>query len=160
MTRSIDPGAWRAQPWRNGGGITHEIARWPEQGDPYDVRISLAEVARSGPFSQFPGYRRWSVLADERAEIALVTAAGTRRLTRLGEWIELDGAAAIEAEVAAPVHLLNVLARPGVEVGVGAPPSAVRFAFALAAVPELARWHALVFDPPARLDRRALVWVR
>ena len=43
--------------WKNGGGVTREVASWPEQAglDGFDWRISLAEVAAGGPFSVFPG---------------------------------------------------------------------------------------------------------
>jgi len=58
MPRIVAPGEFRAQPWKNGGGVTHEIIRWPDS-DAYDVRISLAEDRVAGPFSQFPGYQRW-----------------------------------------------------------------------------------------------------
>lgn len=49
--------------WRNGGGSTREIVRiGPPDG--YFWRASLARVEASGPFSAFPGYRRWSCLVD------------------------------------------------------------------------------------------------
>jgi len=59
----IEPTAWRAQPWRNGAGVTHELVRWP-QADPYDVRISVAEITAPAPFSSFAGYRRWLYLLE------------------------------------------------------------------------------------------------
>jgi uncharacterized protein len=45
-------------PWKNGGGVTHEIFRFPEQGDEWQWRISIAEVASDGAFSIFPGCMR------------------------------------------------------------------------------------------------------
>lgn len=46
-------------PWRNGGGVTWEIARSPDgRGGDFDWRISIAEVAGGGPFSVFPGIDR------------------------------------------------------------------------------------------------------
>lgn len=47
-------------PWKNGGGVTREIAVWPEGAAPdaFDWRISLADVAADGPFSAFPGIDR------------------------------------------------------------------------------------------------------
>ena len=49
-----------AQPWKNGGGVTREVAVAPEGAgfDAFDWRISLAEVAASGPFSRFAGVER------------------------------------------------------------------------------------------------------
>lgn len=45
-------------PWRNGGGATRELLAWPDPRD-WAIRLSVAEVERDGPFSQFPGVRRW-----------------------------------------------------------------------------------------------------
>lgn len=49
-------------PWRNGGGVTTEMAIYPENsglsGAGFDWRVSIAEVAADGPFSRFPGYDR------------------------------------------------------------------------------------------------------
>lgn len=47
-----------AAPWRNGGGVTRELAAWPAQGE-WAWRMSVAEVAGSGPFSRFDGVTRW-----------------------------------------------------------------------------------------------------
>jgi hypothetical protein len=48
-------------PWKNGGGITTEIMIWPEGSDVatgFDWRVSMADVARDGPFSTFPDHHR------------------------------------------------------------------------------------------------------
>jgi environmental stress-induced protein Ves len=45
-----------ATPWRNGGGVTREVAT--DGASPFRWRVSLADVAADGPFSPFPGYRR------------------------------------------------------------------------------------------------------
>ena len=41
-----------AVPWKNGGGVTREIAVWPPGAgiDDFDWRISMAEVRGDGPF--------------------------------------------------------------------------------------------------------------
>ncbi|KIC18345.1 HutD/Ves family protein [Leisingera sp. ANG-DT] len=44
-------------PWKNGGGITRELAVHEEDGQ-IVWRLSLAEIERSGPFSAFSGYAR------------------------------------------------------------------------------------------------------
>ncbi len=56
----------RAQPWKNGGGVTRELAVWPagarlERGD-FEWRISAALIRQAGPFSAFPGLERILVL--------------------------------------------------------------------------------------------------
>ncbi|MBT2504557.1 HutD family protein [Streptomyces sp. ISL-98] len=69
-----------AVPWKNGGGITREIAAWPQDAGMADFawRISLAEVAADGPFSAFPGVDRILTMA-EGAGMDL-TVGGERRL--------------------------------------------------------------------------------
>lgn len=69
-----------ATPWKNGGGVTREIAARPEGagGGDFVWRVSLAEVAADGPFSAFPGVDRTLTLA-EGAGMDL-TVAGTPRL--------------------------------------------------------------------------------
>jgi uncharacterized protein len=46
------------QPWKNGGGITRDLLAWPQAAD-WQLRISVADVAQSGPFSAYPGITRW-----------------------------------------------------------------------------------------------------
>ena len=52
------------QPWRNGGGQTRELLRWPADAEAWRLRISLARIDRSGPFSAFPGVERWFSVLD------------------------------------------------------------------------------------------------
>jgi environmental stress-induced protein Ves len=49
-----------ASPWKNGGGVTREVASSPSAapGFDFDWRVSLADVASGGPFSSFPGIDR------------------------------------------------------------------------------------------------------
>jgi uncharacterized protein len=57
--RHIEP-----QPWKNGAGLTREIAVGPRGAgaNDFDWRFSLAEVERDAPFSAFPGVDRCIVL--------------------------------------------------------------------------------------------------
>ena len=52
------------QPWKNGAGVTREIAVGPSGAGASDFgwRFSLAEVERDAPFSAFPGVDRCIVL--------------------------------------------------------------------------------------------------
>ena len=45
-------------PWRNGGGVTRELLAWPKARD-WIVRVSVADIVASGPFSEYPGVDRW-----------------------------------------------------------------------------------------------------
>lgn len=164
MPRILSPAEFRTQPWKNGGGVTHEIVRWPDNeayNEAYDVRISLAEDRAPGPFSRFPGYRRWSFLAAG-APITLDVAGVVHELVALGDHLEVGGDVAISCALpAGPTRLLNFLVRDGVaaQIGRGPCPLPVRFAFALAAMPWLPEGHAAVFEPPAHAMLEHAVWL-
>ncbi|MGW0884725.1 HutD/Ves family protein [Streptomyces sp. NPDC002671] len=53
-------------PWKNGGGVTSEVAARPEGAGTGDFvwRVSLADVAQSGPFSVFEGVDRIITIVD------------------------------------------------------------------------------------------------
>jgi len=55
-----------AVPWKNGGGLTREVASSPSQAGMSDFvwRVSLADVAEPGPFSRFEGVDRIITLVD------------------------------------------------------------------------------------------------
>jgi uncharacterized protein len=55
-----------SMPWKNGGGVTHELAVSPPGAgfDDFVWRASIAEVNRDGPFSVFGGIDRTLVLLD------------------------------------------------------------------------------------------------
>jgi environmental stress-induced protein Ves len=56
---SIEPlASFASHPWRNGGGTTRAFVEETEGG----WRISLADVARDGPYSRFPGMDRLSLV--------------------------------------------------------------------------------------------------
>ncbi|WP_078910369.1 HutD family protein [Streptomyces sp. NRRL S-87] len=57
VLRAVDRSA---VPWKNGGGVTREIAAWPEGAgmDDFVWRVSLADVAADGPYSVFPAVDR------------------------------------------------------------------------------------------------------
>ena len=74
----------RAVPWKNGGGLTREVAAHPPQSDlgNFDWRVSLAEVRRGGPFSSFPGIDRHMAVISGRLELS-ISGRGDRKSTRL-----------------------------------------------------------------------------
>ncbi|MBK7003876.1 MAG: HutD family protein [Burkholderiales bacterium] len=67
-----------ATPWRNGGGVTRELAVWPPQGE-WAWRMSVAEVDRSGPFSRFEGMERWLAVLQGKG-VQLDVGVGPRAL--------------------------------------------------------------------------------
>ncbi|MEC5179644.1 HutD/Ves family protein [Arthrobacter sp. CG_A4] len=73
----------KAQPWRNGGGVTRELAGHPvaassrnstEQDGGRDWRVSIADVSKAGAFSAFPGMDRVLTVID--GELLLLTVDG------------------------------------------------------------------------------------
>jgi uncharacterized protein len=97
-------------PWRNGGGITYELFRWPSQ-DEFDWRISIAEVSASGPFSAFSGIDRIIMLV-EGTDMVLTVDGARHRLQPL-EPFAFDGGADTTGEVSTPTRDLNVMTRGG-----------------------------------------------
>jgi environmental stress-induced protein Ves len=51
-------------PWKNGLGVTTEIARWPEGDGEFEWRVSAAPVTAAGPFSAYPGLDRILVVVE------------------------------------------------------------------------------------------------
>lgn len=102
-------------PWKNGGGVTREIAVFPPGAglDTFDWRVSMATVTAGGPFSLFPGVDRiLSVLEGELHlcldnEVKLDLSPGSPPAA-------FSGDAAVRAEPpASPVTDLNVMTRRG-----------------------------------------------
>jgi environmental stress-induced protein Ves len=108
---------WRARdrvatPWKNGGGLTREVGRGPDNEGAdsagFDWRISLADVDASGPFSSYDGVDRVIVLL-EGASMRL-TVDGVVRDLRPLEPFAFDGAARTHCELpAGPTRDLNVM---------------------------------------------------
>jgi environmental stress-induced protein Ves len=99
-------------PWRNGGGMTWEIARGRVDGrsdDAWHWRFSLAEIAADGPFSAFPDVDRLlTVVAGTGIELTIDGAAPRRLDVR--DSIQFRGEAAIAcALVAGPTRDLNLM---------------------------------------------------
>jgi len=77
-TRRIRTADIPAMPWKNGGGVTREIATGPSPAPDraWGWRVSIAEVAQDGPFSIFPETDRVIVVIDG-AGMDLVRPDGT-----------------------------------------------------------------------------------
>lgn len=130
----LTPADARRVPWRNGRGVTEELAIGPagatfEAGD-FAWRVARAGVVEDGPFSAFPGFDRVLVVT-EGAGLRLVhgDAPPTTLPPRVAHRFRGDEPTSA-ALVAGPVRDLNVLARRGVcaadaEVRAAGRPSAV-----------------------------------
>ncbi|GAB5080749.1 HutD/Ves family protein [Arthrobacter sp. AD-310] len=103
----------KAEPWRNGGGVTREVASHPSaDGSGWDWRVSLADVTKAGGFSPFPGMERLLTVVD--AELLLLTVDGSERPVEKYRPFRFDGGAATSAALpTGDVRNLNVIARAG-----------------------------------------------
>jgi environmental stress-induced protein Ves len=100
------------QSWKNGGGTTTELAR-DGVGDAFAWRVSVAEIERSGPFSEFPGYER-TIMLLEGSGMELTVDGRAVRLDRPLQPFVFDGAAKTTCRLlSGPSRDLNVIADRG-----------------------------------------------
>jgi hypothetical protein len=106
----IRKASFKATPWKNGGGITHEALRVPASGDPFRWRVSVAHIDASGPFSEFAEYNRKMVLLQGTG-VELRFADGVNKsLRNVGELVEFDGAISAQCElIKGPCVDLNLM---------------------------------------------------
>ncbi len=105
---------YRRMPWKNGGGETVEIAKFPDNADlaGFDWRISMATVASDGPFSLFPGIdRTLAVLEGEGIDLA-IDGLGAHHLAVDGTPLAFPADVASSARlVSGPIVDLNLMTR-------------------------------------------------
>jgi len=102
--------------WKNGGGITRELVAWPSVTD-WRWRMSVAEVAQSGPFSRFDGVQRWCAVlsgAGVRLNLGLPPVEQVHTLTPGSAALCFDGAAPVRCTLLdGPTQDFNLMLRPG-----------------------------------------------
>jgi environmental stress-induced protein Ves len=91
--------SFKATPWKNGGGITHEAWRVPASGEPFRWRLSVAQIDAPGPFSDFSGYRRIMVLLAGAGLRLTFSTGGEAMLREIGDLVEFDGAIQTRCEL-------------------------------------------------------------
>ena len=108
--RIFSPDDFVTQPWKNGGGTTHEIAR-EDRGGALLWRLSIAEVATDGPFSSFPGLAR-VLTVIEGAGLHLHTPEGRLDALPLAP-VAFSGDTPVDCRrIAGEVHDFNVIYDP------------------------------------------------
>ena len=119
----------KAHPWRNGGGVTRELASQPAaapaqdapaQDGPgavgWDWRVSIAEVSKAGDFSAYPGMDR--VLTVVEGELLLLSVDGAEHPLEKYRPFRFSGDAAASAALpTGDIRDLNVITRQGVFKG-------------------------------------------
>jgi len=106
----------QAAPWKNGGGLTREVAVWPPGAgfDDFDWRVSMAEIHANGPFSAFPGVDRFLAVTAGSGLRLSIRGEPPLRLDTNTPPIHFTGDAPCEAALlAGPVSDLNVMVRRG-----------------------------------------------
>ncbi|WP_258803738.1 HutD/Ves family protein [Pseudarthrobacter sp. NS4] len=118
----------KAEPWRNGGGVTRQIAAQPSPSvasedapngranggrDPgWDWRVSIADVTKAGDFSPFPGMER--VLTVIEGELLLLSVDGAEHPMEKYRPFRFAGGAATSGKLpTGDVRNLNVITRAG-----------------------------------------------
>ncbi|UKA49301.1 HutD family protein [Arthrobacter sp. FW305-123] len=106
----------RPEPWRNGGGVTRELASHPKaasaQDGAWDWRVSIADVSKAGEFSLFPGMER--VITIIEGELLLLTVDDAEHPLEKYRPFRFSGEAASSATLpTGDIRDLNVIARTG-----------------------------------------------
>lgn len=108
----------RVMPWKNGGGITCELAVSPQDagmdGNPFLWRVSIAEVVSDGPFSVFPGYERSIMLLEGGGMELGIGDAAPQRVTKRYQPLLFSGDAHTHCRLLnGPVRDFNVMSTRG-----------------------------------------------
>jgi len=98
--------------WRNGGGETREIIRFPPGAERFGWRASIATLAQDGPFSAFPGIDR--VITLLHGDPVLLTAPGVQHLLTTQQPWAFAGERALTAKLQGSVSEdFNIMTRRG-----------------------------------------------
>ncbi len=103
------------QTWKNGAGVTREIAFGGSDAKAFDWRLSVADVERDAPFSAFPGVDRCIVLLRGAGmRLRSIDGAVDHALTTPLEPFRFSGDIALDATlVDGACSDLNVMTRRG-----------------------------------------------
>lgn len=99
--RIVRASALPATPWKNGGGMTREVAAYPVGAslDTFVWRVSVADVEQPGPFSTFAGIDRTLVLLAGAGMRLHERSGPTQTLTAPLSIARFDGEASLHAEL-------------------------------------------------------------
>lgn len=118
--RIVRAAAMAPQPWKNGMGVTREVARFPHAAgsDDFIWRISVAEVNSAAPFSLFPGIDRQIVLLDGGGFTMTLDGRRQHALTTPLQPFAFPGEAPVDVAMAAgATRDFNVMVRRAVATG-------------------------------------------
>lgn len=160
MTSTVHLRNAMSQRWRNGGGVTHELLVWPKRHD-WKVRVSVATIEHSGPFSRYPGVERWFTVLTG-AGVRLELADRHKMLVPGDEPVHFDGEAAPICHLLdGPTSDLNLMVRRGAAV------ATMRRATPGSSIDAPLKWRGLFAGGPVlleihgkaeRIEAGALIW--
>ncbi|QDE41072.1 HutD family protein [Luteibacter pinisoli] len=107
----------RAVPWKNGLGITRELAVEPPGAsmDAFAWRVSIADVDTASPFSTFPGIDRTIVLLEGAGFTMVMDGDHEHALTTPCEPFAFPGEATVDVRLAGgATRDFNLMVRRGV----------------------------------------------
>lgn len=116
LVRFLPASGHRRMPWKNGKGVTIEIAIHPADAsiDTFNWRLSTATVDSDGPFSAFEGIERSLAVLDGDGLVLEVEGQPTARLTVDSDPLGFPADRATMAHlIGAPVTDLNAMSRRG-----------------------------------------------
>lgn len=104
-----------ALPWKNGGGVTREVAAFPAGSDltHFDWRVSIAQVRAAGPFSRFPGVDRRMAVLEGRLALTVDVQPATSLVPGAPPVFFPGDVPAFGEPLDGPVLDLNVMTRRG-----------------------------------------------
>lgn len=123
MFNTISPDRFKQIPWKNGQGVTSELAISEGHGiADFTWRISIAQVDKNGAFSDFSGLDRTLVLLEGRGLELCHDDKTLDRLQRPLDFACFDGGSrTVGTLISGPITDFNVMSRVGrmsAEVGV------------------------------------------
>jgi environmental stress-induced protein Ves len=109
-----------ATPWKNGGGVTREVAAYSAGAglDAFVWRVSVADVGAAGPFSRFAGIGRTLMLLAGEGMMLDKAEGRTHALTQPLAIARFKGETAIDARlVDGATRDFNLMVRRGAATG-------------------------------------------
>jgi environmental stress-induced protein Ves len=114
--RILRAAEYRSMPWKNGGGVTTEIAISPVGAglDDFDWRVSTARVEGGGPFSQFAGVDRTLAVLDGEGLVLELADRPPSEVSSASAPLFFPADVPTQASlIAGPITDLNVMTRRG-----------------------------------------------
>ena len=108
--RILTSSNYQHMPWKNGGGTTTEIWKAASPVGEMLWRLSIADVASDGPFSEFPGIDRWIMVISGKGMTLTIEGLGAKRLDRPFEPLFFPGDAKTDCKlIDGPIRDFNFM---------------------------------------------------